>query len=398
VDYPKLRSIEAIPVSTSSGQMIYLKDPEGYCINQVVVSRGAFFIISYFDGKHSIRDIQTEYVRQFGNILLSDKIKELIEQMDNNFLLENENFLKHKKEREEEFKSCEIRFPACAGSVYPKEKDELRKLIGEILEKGKKIELPSPLKGLIAPHIDYDRGENCYGTSYRSLEERDIDLFVIFGTSHRGGRNFFILTEKDFETPLGRIKTDRDSIRMVQDLCNFDLFEEEFLHKQEHSIELQLPFIQYLFEDFEIIPVLCTGYGEKIKDGKEPKDSEEFSAFVKAIQTVIKESNKKVCFIAGADFSHTGFTFGDNFPLTESVMSNIKKKDLESISFIKKMDPGGFYRSVKEDEDFRKICGLPPIYTLMSVLERGEGKLLSYDRWVDYDIQSTVTFAGIGVE
>jgi len=306
VDYPKLRSIEAIPVSTSSGQMIYLKDPEGYCINQVVVSRGAFFIISYFDGKHSIRDIQTEYVRQFGNIILSDKIKELIEQMDNNFLLENENFLNRKKESDEEFKNLDIRFPASAGSAYSKEKEELHKRIGEILEKGKKIELPSPLRGLIAPHIDYDRGEKCYGTSYRTLEGRDIDLFMIFGTSHRGGKNFFILTKKDFETPLGRIKTDRDIIQKIQDLCDFDLFEEEILHKQEHSIELQLPFIQYLFKDVEIIPVLCTGYREKIKDGKEPKDFEEFAVFVKAIQRVIKESNKKVCFIAGADFSHTG--------------------------------------------------------------------------------------------
>ena len=397
MEYPKLRPIEAIPVSTSSGRMIYLKDVDGYCTNQVVVSPAAFIIISCFDGKHAIRDIQAEYAKKLGDIILSDKIKSLINKMDENFLLENERFEEEKKRVENAFKNSSIRPAASAGSGYPAEKEELYGRIKSILDKGKETEAQENLKGLIAPHIDYDRGDKNYGISYRSLENVRPDVFIIFGTSHKEGKNFFSLTEKNFETPLGIVKTDRKFIRKIRDLCKFNLLEEEILHKQEHSIELQLPFLQCLFKDIQIVPILCTTYRNKVEKGKEPKDYEEFTNFINALKKAVGESNKKFFFLAGADFSHVGFTFGDDFPLTKNIMNKIRKKDMETISTIEKMDCSAFYHSVKEDEDFRKICGLPPIYSLMSSAGGNKGRLLSYDQWTDYDLQSSVTFAGIGV-
>lgn len=397
MEYPKLRNIEAVPVNTSSGKMVCLKDPEGFCTNQIVISPGAFFIITRFDGKHTVREIQAEYTRQFGTIILSDKIKSLINQMDEQFLLESERFSEEKKKKEEEYKKLEVRPPSHSGDAYPDSKELLLEKIKSILEKGEARKVNQSLKGLIAPHIDYNRGEKCYGTAYRALEGMNIDLFVIFGTCHMPGSNFFILTDKDFETPMGRLKNSKNLMGKLQKLCPFDLFENEILHKQEHSIELQLPFIQYYFPHVEILPILCTSYREKIEKNHIPSENDHIRIFIESLKKILSESNKNICLIAGADFSHTGFNFGDTFPLTDRVMKKIEKKDLNTISYIERLDSSGFYNSVKEDEDFRKICGLPPIYALMEVTDGREGKLLRYDQWIDYDIQSSVTFAGIGV-
>jgi AmmeMemoRadiSam system protein B len=392
LEYPKLRQIEAFPVETGQGKMICIKDSYGYCQSNVIVSPAAFFIIASFDGKHSVRDIQVKYTRQFGDILVSDRIKELINQMDEHFLLESEKFSELKRKTEEEFRKQEVRHSTTGN--YPDKKEKLMERLREIFSLSDEEHGYEPVKGLIAPHIDYDRGEACYGKTYKFLKDMKVDLFVIFGTSHRDGKNLFILTEKDFETPLGRIKTDKELVRNLARSCTFDIFEDEILHKGEHSIELQVPFIQYLFgNNVEILPVLCTNFSGKIKNL--PAEDEHFSIFIKSLKGLLKESNKKICFIAGADFSHVGFNFGDNFPLNRSLVKEIERKDLKTISHIEQMDSEGFYKSVKADEDFRKICGLPPVYALMSVIDAEKGKLISYDQWMDYNINSTVSFAGI---
>src|SRR5437867_9833906 len=98
MDYPKLRPIEAFPVEVENRQRIYIRDPLNYAKDPLLLSYPTYFIISHFDGRHSTLDIQEAFVRQFGDILSSDKIRELAEQLAQYYYLDCERFSRLQRE------------------------------------------------------------------------------------------------------------------------------------------------------------------------------------------------------------------------------------------------------------------------------------------------------------
>ena len=85
LDYPKLRPLEALPAQQNR---ICLRDPQGFSDKLVILPPEAFFIVTLFDGNHSVLDIQEAYTRRFGEILFSDKVRELIDKLDSCLFLE----------------------------------------------------------------------------------------------------------------------------------------------------------------------------------------------------------------------------------------------------------------------------------------------------------------------
>lgn len=115
---PKLRNLNAFPVNISGKRMICLQDPLHFTEDPIFVPENAFFVISLFDGENSILDIQEKYMRAYGDLLISDKIIKLAEELDNNLMLESERFEEHKKIVSQDFAKSNIRLPAYAGKAY----------------------------------------------------------------------------------------------------------------------------------------------------------------------------------------------------------------------------------------------------------------------------------------
>ncbi|MER3446880.1 MAG: hypothetical protein C4291_08585, partial [Candidatus Dadabacteria bacterium] len=126
MDYPKLRYVEAFPVEVQKQKLICLRDPQNLSGKMVFVSSEALFIISLFDGKHSILDIQEKFMRQFGNLIFRDEIEGLISQLDEALMLDSEKYRSFKKSLELEFKNSTVREPSHAGLSYPLEAGELK--------------------------------------------------------------------------------------------------------------------------------------------------------------------------------------------------------------------------------------------------------------------------------
>jgi AmmeMemoRadiSam system protein B len=99
--------------------------------------------------------------------------------------------------------------------------------------------------------------------------------------------------------------------------------------------------------------------------------------------------------VASADLAHVGRQFGHQFVVSESVMADIKRKDMEMLNWVLKGDADGFFNYILKERDQRNICGLPPIYALLRLLENSEGKLLNYSQWKDPAGNGAVTFASI---
>jgi len=404
MDYPKLRNVEALPVQTQGRTMICLRDPQGLTENLVFLPPDLFFVVRLFDGQHSLLDIQTAYTRRFGSLLFSERVQDLIRQLDEQYLLESDRFRERKQQMDRSFRALEVRPATHAGEAYAADPEELARQLDAFFTAPEGPGESSPelkedcLVGIVAPHIDLQRGGICFAWAYKELvENTSAELFLLLGTVHVPTENLFVLTRKDFETPFGVARTEVGFVESL-DIASADLFADEPVHGREHALEFQILFLQHLLasrRDIRIVPVLCGSFLEFISDDRSPSRELQFAEFVDALRRAIASAGKRVCLIAGADLAHVGPRFGDREPLTPNVLQRVEEQDREMLGHVERLDPEGFFRYIAREGDRRNICGLSPIYTMLHAIDATEGKLLRYDKTVDPSAQSAVTFASL---
>jgi AmmeMemoRadiSam system protein B len=205
------------------------------------------------------------------------------------------------------------------------------------------------------------------------------------------------LTRKAFETPLGVVPTDGAFIDSLQGRVDYDLFEDEFIHRSEHTIELQAVFLQHITagrRPFRIVPILVGSFHENLSTGTSPMAAEPIGQFIEALRETIDEASEDVCLVGSADLAHVGPRFGDPQPLDEADWERVKRDDLSLMDHVAAADAEGLFREMVDQGDRNRICGFPPIYTLLAVLDdQAQGRLLNYGQWPD--AYSTVTYASL---
>ncbi|UCB47158.1 MAG: AmmeMemoRadiSam system protein B [Spirochaetota bacterium] len=401
LEYPKLRPVEAVPAQQN---MICLRDPQGFSDKLVFLPQEAFYIVTLFDGNHSILDIQEAYTRRFGDLLFSDKVRELIDKLDSCLLLESDRFHEVRNRVIKEFNREKVRPATHAGAAYEEKEDKLREQIKGLFESPEGPGLPvvenpsGRLRGLIAPHIDVKRGGVCFAHSYNEyVKESSAKTVIILGIAHIQTKRRFVLTQKDFATPLGVMQADHDFIDGLSGRVKTNFFEDELVHRNEHSIEFQVLFLRYLYDknDIKIVPILCSAREQDYLGGPLEEDGE-FQDFIGGLREVISERTDEVCFIAGVDLSHLGQRFGQNITIDDTFLAWAKEKDTEMIKLILERDAEGFMGLIQGEKDSRNVCGVPAIYTMLKVLDAKSSKLIRYDQAVEDQTQSVVTFMGAG--
>lgn len=389
-----------------SGQtLVCLQDPQNVSESALFLTPPVYFIVSLLDGQHSILDIQTAYMRRFGEILYSEKIQEVIEQLDENLFLEGERFKEALRQAENRFMAAPVREAGFAGKSYENDPERLRAQLegyfagpdgpGPLEEK----KGADGLQGVVAPHIDFQRGGACYAFAHREIWERNFyDCFVIFGTAHTATEKPFCLTRKEFLTPLGPLPVDQELVDAIQSRYQDDLFRDEGVHRSEHSVEFQCVFLRYLYPDpvpLKIVPILCGSFHEVIEKGMSPMEQKSIRQFVEALKESVSSLGRRVCYIASADLAHMGLQFGDPEGIGEYDLRILAGEDQTMLGHVEGVDGEGFFSSISKERDRRRICGLPAIYTLLKTMEAREGRLLKYGQAFTPDTQSVVTFASL---
>jgi hypothetical protein len=210
--------------------------------------------------------------------------------------------------------------------------------------------------------------------------------------------NPFCLTRKDFVTPLGTLKVDKELVDAVQSRCSQDLFRDEGVQRAEHSIEFQCVFLRYLYPEphpLRIVPILSGSFHEAIDKGVSPMEIKPIRQFIDAVRGAVSSLEREVCYIASADLAHMGLQFGDHEGIDEYHLRVISQEDREMLGYAEKMEGEGFFSSISREKDRRRICGLPSIYSMLRALDAAEGKLLKYDKAFAPETQSVVTFASL---
>jgi AmmeMemoRadiSam system protein B len=218
-------------------------------------------------------------------------------------------------------------------------------------------------------------------------------------------RQLACVSQKDFQTPLGVVQTDRQfAERMAEHLAGsvagreLDLLEDETAHRHEHSIEFQVVFLQYLLggkREFRIVPILVGSFQEFITEGISPDQTPELEALVAAIRAAAAAHGPGVCYVSGADLAHVGRRFGDEWLLDRGRLDEQEEDDRRLLEAACGGDAAAVFEHVARQEDRRRICGLGPTYLMLRAVEPARGRLLRYDQAVEEDGTSCVSFASV---
>jgi MEMO1 family protein len=263
-----------------------------------------------------------------------------------------------------------IREPVVAGQFYPgtasELKNTLRSLIKENVEKEEVI-------GLVAPHAGYIYSGSVVG---EVLSRTKIpDTVLIMGPNHTGrGKPYSIMTSGTWITPLGKIEIDSDLALRLTAASQY-LKTDTLAHEMEHSIEVQLPFLQYLKPDVKIVPIILG-----IQDGPALK------ALGIEMAQVIQNSQKKVLIFASSDMNHY------------EAQKTTQKKDRQAIEAILELDPDKLINRI-ETQDI-SMCGYGPATVMLSAVNAmggGKAELIKYQTSGDVsgDLSAVVGYAGI---
>jgi len=282
------------------------------------------------------------------------------------------------------------RKPVVAGQFYEGGKEGLRRQIEEsFMSNFGPGKMPDSRNkkgcviGAVVPHAGFMFSGPAAAHVYKEIaESKQADVYILLGTNHTGlGRTSVLL--EDFETPLGTAKVDKEFGKVL--IKNVNIENDPAVHMNEHSIEVQIPFLQFTLPKFRFLPIVISSLAYL----------DEIAA---AIRETVAETKKKVCIVASSDFTHFGPNYG-YVPFSNDVKQNMYKLDKGAIEFIEKLDAESFLQYVKSTG--ATICGYLPITLLIKAVKmiagKPEVKTLAYYTSGDIigDYNSCVGYASI---
>jgi AmmeMemoRadiSam system protein B len=395
IEKPALRTdIQLVMTLVEGRRMIVFQDPHDLGDQRIAVDAGAVPLLQMLDGRHEIRDIQRELTNRSGGrpVSLSD-IEEFLGSLDRAFLLNSETFQREMDSLFTAFSRQERRLCVHAGKSYDSDPERLARFIEESAS-----ELPPPefhlpeIHAVVAPHIDIRVARHTYVNAYRHLKGRQYDLAVILGINHNHQDGLFCVSPKNFMTPFGEIRTDRDFVEALGKSARpGTLTTHDFGHKIEHSIEFQTIFLHHYLKGTPIVPILCGGIHEYLFARQNPLEDSRFLGFMEAIRAGVKDRGK-VLFVAGVDFSHVGLKFGDGVP-ADSILERAQANDRLILDSLLAGNGRAIYENAAGTGDQYKVCGLPALVLLAELMAGKKGILLDYETYRESATSSAVTYA-----
>ena len=272
-----------------------------------------------------------------------------------------------------------MRYEAFAGSFYTFDKKELEQFIDKALQEANvDKEIAEHAVSFVAPHAGYIYSGHVAAYTYKAIKimanARKVDTFIIIGPNHTGYGAPIAISAEDWHMPFGVVKNDLKLSKLIAEKSNYINLDES-AHSNEHSIEVQLPFLQKVVEDPKCV-FICMG-DQSIGASKE---------LAKAILEASKELGREVAVIASSDFNHY-----ESAEVAEG-------KDMPAIEALLKLDYHEFNKRLEQSGD--TACGFGPI-TVATIFAKEKGAkagyLLKYANSGDAngDYSSVVAYASI---
>jgi len=244
-----------------------------------------------------------------------------------------------------------LRRPAVAGTFYPADRSGLESMMDKFCA----CETPAPgAVGVLSPHAGYMYSGPVAGAVFACVDVPETA--VVLGPNHRGiGAPYGLFSEGSWQTPLGEAAVDEELARALAEECPF-LESDTASHMHEHSIEVQVPFLQYRREDVRIVPI-CIGehdFGKLVKLGA-------------GIEAAASALGREVLVVASSDMTHY-----------ESA-EEAERKDRKAIERMQALDEEGLWEVVRRERI--SMCGVAPAVAAIAAARKmgaSEGRLVKY--------------------
>lgn len=234
-----------------------------------------------------------------------------------------------------------IRKQAVAGLFYSSDKNTLEREVAVYLENAQGDMVINKLSGIIVPHAGYMYSGGVAARAYRQLVDRAYDTVVVISPSHRVYfEEISVYDGSGYSTPLGVVDIDRDLSGFLVESHPNIVFSGLGHDEDEHALEVQLPFLQHVLNDFKLIPIVMGN-----------QDKENIDILSEALSSVLRDQN--VLVVASSDLSH--FHKHDRASLLDKVViDNVNAFDEEKL-----------YSDLQEG--LCEMCGGGPVVTAMKV-------------------------------
>lgn len=400
---PRLRPIQASRSEQYGQSVVVLSDPLGLSEHHVALPISIAPLLELCDGTRDIPTLGLALELRTGIRMGPEYLDRVISVLDEALLLDSERFEQAYRDALETYRSSGSRLPAMIGTINEETSENLGRMLEKYFDalpsdKEKKPEVET-VRGLISPHIDFQRG----GPTYAGVWQRAMDavqgaeVAVILGTNHLNGQKLVTLTRQSYSTPWGVLPTAIDVVDAVaSELGENEVFVDELNHRKEHSVEAAAIWLHYLTGErkCELVPVLCGSFQRFIEGDERPCEDGEISRFVDVMREAI--ADRRTLIVAAGDLAHIGPAFGDPFPMGVMERANLSTLDNELMAVIARGDAEGFFRMVKQEGDRTKVCGLSPIYLALRLLGETRGEITGYDQCpADHQGTSFVSICGM---
>ncbi len=267
-----------------------------------------------------------------------------------------------------------MRPPAVAGRFYPHKCEALMREVDQYLEPESPAEQPMATAiGCVVPHAGYMYSGHVAGAVYRLLPP--CSRYIILGPNHWGrGAALAIMSTGHWLTPIGQVPIDTELANDIQAKCRL-VTEDAGAHSDEHSLEVQIPFLQRQSGTFTFVPIVI-GLA----------DYPSLELLGQAVAHAVKRSKETVIIVASSDMNHY-----EPDAIT-------REKDEMAIEKILQLDPAGLLEVIR-DENI-SMCGYAPTIAMLTAakeLGAREGRLIRHATSADAggDSDSVVGYAGI---
>lgn len=428
---PRLRPVRGFPAraQTPDGKvvdMLGLSDASQVSDKVCVVVPAVQMVLPLMDGTRDLDQI----VQQVGKGLTRPFVEQLVAQLDDAGMLEGPAFDAILAKMRADFDASPVLPPASTAAFIDalvgdgqqkgqigaeaseQEKEafgtrRLREVMDEFISESLKTapdpslnELP---KAIIAPHLDYGRGWNNYGSIYGRMRVVDRpDRVVILGTNHFGRATGVCGCDKGYQTPLGTCEVDAAVVEGLKARLGDKLFEHRFDHEREHSIELQIPWVQHVFgqgPDGKFPKVFgALVHDPAVKNGESyDGNGVALEPFVKAMKETLASLPGRTLIISSADLSHVGPAFGDQVALAgedeqaTNARNNVFKHDNELINHVANKRVPELLAAMAWQQNPTRWCSTGNIVATLMIAEPKDVKIYNYSASMDQQGTTMVT-------
>jgi AmmeMemoRadiSam system protein B len=447
---PKLRPVRGFAARIGNQDALGLSDARQVSDKVVFTSPAFQAVLPLMDGQKSVDEI----VNAVGRGLTRQPLEYLVGQLDDAGLLYGPTFDGMLAKMREAFDGSPVLPPATTAAFAdalaehevrlarpeeernnPVELSEEEKAtrgtrrIGEIFnewiaasrQNDNNPAIESLPAAIVVPHLDYQRGWINYSSVWGRLEGLSRpDRVVILGTNHFGEGTGVVGCDKGYQSPLGICEVDEALLKQLKitlgETGYTQLLAHRFDHEREHSIELQIPWIQHVFgrDDNNSFPKV---FGALIHDptvnNGESYDGKGLSmeAFVQGLRAALDTLGGRTLIVSSADLSHVGPAFGDNQPVgnvgpenpqaeqhnqaAEEFRNGVFQHDREMIELIAQGNPDQLITSMTWQGNRTRWCSIGNITAMMKLINPTSIRVYNYSAAVDEQSQSMVCSVGM---